>query len=449
MLTNEYFLPFKPMKRQITEQEKNLLSQDEKYKFNLQMPMDVTQIKKIKNDKIHKFIDDIMCNSQLNHILYSSNAQKELNMYLKQKKNLLKVSKKKNPKDLKSLTQRDEEIKMYEYIKTNIHNFKVRRNRSIIYKQRKNLEFINSQPTLDKKLSKLYFKSMNETRLQGYIRAFKKCVDLLHTKKEFDLPDIEFKKNNVYSRLYNNFISPEKNKIRKNTRNRHNSIFETTRLTNIQETKNNNSNITENNIKKNFFLKFRLKRNIIDNEGKEFSTKITPEQIKQCWKNLSGGPQKKKRKEARPKNLRETNNTNSREKYDYKILAYGDSRNKTKDKMLFNTMISNDPNLDNKCIKMENFRDSHNNSNLHIAAKNNSIKLIKYFLNKRSRINVTNGKGETPLHIACKLGNTEMVELLINQGADTEVKDNFGRRPFDVTSKSNKNYLKIKKLFMY
>ena len=66
----------------------------------------------------------------------------------------------------------------------------------------------------------------------------------------------------------------------------------------------------------------------------------------------------------------------------YKILSYNNRNGDIKDMVLFNTMISNDPNLEEDFIKNKNYRDSENNSNLHIAVKNNSVELVKYFISK-------------------------------------------------------------------
>ena len=101
-------------------------------------------------------------------------------------------------------------------------------------------------------------------------------------------------------------------------------------------------------------------------------------------------------------------------------------------------MIINDPNLDNKLIKNKNYRDAENNSNLHIAVKNNSIELVKYFLNKRYDLNDVNKKGQTALHLACELGNEDIINLLVENGANTQIRDNKGRKPFDILVKSSK-----------
>ena len=102
-------------------------------------------------------------------------------------------------------------------------------------------------------------------------------------------------------------------------------------------------------------------------------------------------------------------------------------------------MIIDDPNLDSHWIKNENYRDAENNSNLHIAVKNNSIELVKYFLNKKHDLNDVNKKGQTALHIACELGNEKIINLLVENGANIDIKDNKGRKPFDILSKTSKN----------
>ena len=86
-------------------------------------------------------------------------------------------------------------------------------------------------------------------------------------------------------------------------------------------------------------------------------------------------------------------------------------------------------------IKVRNYRDANFNSNLHIAVKNNSIKLVKYFLNKNSNPNELNKDGQTPLHLALKEGNKDIIDLLIKNGADISIKDNEGKKPFDYGSK--------------
>ena len=464
MLTNHYLLPYKERKKSLSEFEINLLNQDENYKLNLERPMATNQIKNIKQNIIHSFIDDIMCNNKVNTLLYSSNAKKELYFYLKQKKSLLKVVPLKNgigylagggKKTVKSFSEKQRQEKMYENIKKHIENYKISRNKSMTLLKNKNDEFINSQPSIEKKLSKLYYKSINELRLKGYQKALNKCLNLSVKEKNFNMPDLELNTNDVYSRLYNNYILKYKNikeKLR-NTKNSSISINKSDMQINYGNKNNNNilsykklCFVPKKNLKKNNYsnsvergdgrksIKFKLKSNISEKESnKQFTIRITPYLMKKCWSSISGGPKFEKSEE-----IKNIDNSSVYEKYNYRILSSNNNVGKKNDISLFNTMIINDPNLEHDLIENKNYRDSENNSNLHIAVKNNSIELLKYFLNKDYDINQINKQGQTALHLACKLGNKNIIKLLIDKGANTKIKDNEGKKPFDLLPKSKK-----------
>ena len=100
-----------------------------------------------------------MCNNQVNTLLYSTTAKKELSFYLKQKKTLLKVVPLKNwvgylggggKRTVKSFSDKQRLEKMYENIKNHLDNYKINKNKSMILLQNKNEEFINSQPKIEK-----------------------------------------------------------------------------------------------------------------------------------------------------------------------------------------------------------------------------------------------------------------------------------------------------------
>ena len=489
MLTNHYLLPYKDRKKSLSEFERNLLNQDENYRLNLERPMATNQIKNIKQNVIYSFIDNIMCNNQVNTLLYSSNAKKELSFYLKQKKTLSKVVPLKNgigylagggKNTVKSFSEKQRLEKMYENIKKHIENYKIRKNKSMMYLQNKNEEFINSQPKIEKKLSKLYYKSINELRLKGYEKALNKCLNLSVSSKKFNMPDVELNQNDVYSRLYNNYILKykilkEKNKNSRNSsvcinnseygynnlingKNNSNVIYSYKNI-NSKEAKNLKKNINKRrpnsiarfNGKK--MIKFKLKSNICEKENnKQFTIRITPNLVKKCWKSISGGPNLDNTNNININNKRSNRNQinkeegkkdndsfNVKEKFNYKILSQNNHNGEKKDISLFNTMIINDPNLDNKWIKNKNYRDTENNSNLHIAVKNNSVELVKYFLSKNCDLNNVNKKGQTALHLACELGNEEIINLLVEKGANADIMDNKGKKPFDIFSKNDKN----------
>ena len=129
-----------------------------------------------------------------------------------------------------------------------------------------------------------------------------------------------------------------------------------------------------------------------------------------------------------------------KKKFNYSILSNSIKGDK-QDLSLYNTMVVNDPFLKKYRIKNRNYRDSQNNSSLHIAVSNNSIKLTKYFLNKKNKnLNARNNKGQTALHIACTTGNEDMINLLLQNGANVNALDDKGKKPFDLLpSERSKN----------
>ena len=158
--------------------------------------------------------------------------------------------------------------------------------------------------------------------------------------------------------------------------------------------------------------------------------------IKRCWSTISGGPKKKNEEKIIKEKIQEK----FKEKFSYKILS--NKRNgDIKDLSLYNTMVADDPFLKNYMIKNKNYRDDKNNSSLHIAVKNNSIKMVKYLLSKKEKnINAKNGKGQTALQIACSNENDEIINLLVLNGANINILDFQGKKPFDfLSSERTKN----------
>ena len=105
-------------------------------------------------------------------------------------------------------------------------------------------------------------------------------------------------------------------------------------------------------------------------------------------------------------------------------------------------MVVDDPFLRKYMIKNSNYRDRRNNSSLHIAVNNNSIKMVKYLLNKKDKkVNAKNDDGQTALHLACASGKDEIINLLIRNDANINAKDSQGNKPFDlVSSERNQNH---------
>ena len=103
--------------------------------------------------------------------------------------------------------------------------------------------------------------------------------------------------------------------------------------------------------------------------------------------------------------------------------------------ILYHSLILDKQNKGGEFVKLKNYRDVNFNSNLHIAVKSKSIKLVKYFLDKKISPNVVNNDGQTPLHLALKEGNKKIIDLLIKNGGDLNRKDNEGKKPFDYGTK--------------
>ena len=91
MLRNSYIENYKPKsyKTRFFEREIALFHTDLNRVIYSQRPMSTRSIKKLPKKIFPLFIDDIMCNHKINSLLYSSNAFKESNFYLKQKNSLL------------------------------------------------------------------------------------------------------------------------------------------------------------------------------------------------------------------------------------------------------------------------------------------------------------------------------------------------------------------------
>ena len=475
MLRNAYFEQYQHLinKNSQLENEMAFYHTDLNRLIYSQRPMSTLRIKNLPSKVLPIFIDDVMCDNNVNTLLYSSNAHKEIYFYLKQKKSLLNSNinplnspkKKKELSALGTIMANRNNLQVIKSLKDKIDNYFNERN-DIIEKLRNKQElFLKSQPMINNKLKKLYYKPINEIKLKGYQRAFNECLNRSLSDKKFDLPNIKFNMDDVYSRLFNNAIlnpnllrikiSKEKNNNNEenNNKNKNNFLNYKSNLINKDNrtkiTKRKKVSIKTNNsydIKnRNYYYYNKLPSFNVDNiikssKGKEFNIRITPRIKQRCWSTLSGGPRFKSNSEI---NLLDKNEDNKNDEIDYKEIRnksiFNINKSKTKNNInniiLYNTLILDKNGRGSDFIKVRNYRDANFNSNLHIAVKNNSIKLVKYFLNKNSNPNELNKDGQTPLHLALKEGNKDIIDLLIKNGADISIKDNEGKKPFDYGSK--------------
>ena len=494
MLRNSYFDQYQTLmdKNSQLENEISFYTTDLNRLIYSQRPMSTLRIKKLPSKILPIFIDDVMCDNNVNTLLYSSNAHKEIYFYLKQKKSLLNSNlnpfnspkKKKELSALGAIMANRSNLQVIKSLKDKIDNYYNERNEIFEKLRIKQELFLKSQPMINNKLKRLYYKPINEIKLQGYQRAFNQCLNRSLSDKQFDLPNIKFNMNDVYSRLFNNVILNQntlRDKILKKKKienekskekdykdnienirykNNHLQNYKNSNLVNSLSAKNskrkkvsiktNNSYETKN---RNYFYynkiaKFNVANIIKSSKGKEFNIRITPRVKRKCWSTLSGGPRLKSNSEI---NLFNKNEENKNEEIDYREIRNksifninkSKSKNNINNIILYNTLNGDKYSWACEFIKVRNYRDANFNSNLHIAVKNNSIKLVKYFLNKNMNPNDANKDGQTPLHFALKEGNKDIIELLIKNGADINIKDNDGKKPFDYGSKEIIKYFQL------
>ena len=453
MIRNNYILPYEASKNssKILPSEEKFISHGENYKLYLERPLELSHIKKIKEYKIYKFIDNVMCDKNINNLLFSSNAKKIASFYLKQKKFLLRQHAPLQIEDdnlfRKKVISFPEKIKrenIMENIKSNIEKFRKNRKKILTQMIEKNEEFLNSQPNVDKKLEILETKAINEIRLKGYKKAFDKCLNLSLTRNNFEM--VNLNTNDVFGRLYKNKALRISYKMKKNnsadkintskeSSSRKDPLSFKNMIKKYKIQKNNNENNSEINVNQHYkkrIVKFKLNSNLTKDEHnlKQFNKRITKNMIKRCWSAISSGPKIKPKQKIKNDKLKEI----YKKKYNYKILS-NKKNGDINDISLYNTMIVDDPFLKKCKIKNENYRDKNNNSSLHISVSNNSMKMVKYFLGKKIKnVNVKNDKGKTALHLACTTGNEDMINLLLKNGADVNVLDDQGNKPFDLIS---------------
>ena len=292
----------------------------------------------------------------------------------------------------------------------------------------KNDEFFKSQKNINKLNSKLFFRSVNEIRFKGYQRSFKTCLEKSKSNSEFNLPEVDLKIDDVYSRLYHNMIlTPIKigKKMNKNNKLKNKKIKPLINLDNLNNMRNENiprrrSVFTlpvEERVVKH---KFKLRNLFREYIGKEFLIVSSFSNRQKCWRKSSGGPTVK-------------------ELYMGKLNLNKFKRNKLKEKNYFSSENSKE---DDTIMDVNDYRDKDLNSNLHLAVKNNNVEFVQYFLNKNYNPNEKNKLGDTPLHYAIEQKNKQIIKLLIDNKGDLDIKNNNGISPYDLADKELRNYFK-------
>ena len=442
MIKNEYLENYLINRKNLSEFDKEMLAHDDNRLINLQRPLSQRGIIRLPKKIFKKFLIDIISNKEVNELLYSGNAKKELSFNNKQMEfvaiatniNFKRNSFSSKALNTQSLFFKKKKAEMYEIIKKNISEAKSRKKERKIKLEKKNKSFEKKNERENKKLKELAFKRKNEVKLQGYKRAVEKCLDNSCSDKQFKIPDISLNIKNAFSRLYKNAIlSPiniatKKNEIKKtemaNFNDIHDRKINKIKINNdkkgylqlSEDKKNFNRYYSHNNIgAKNRFEKYNIKRILKGYEGKEFSKKTNFNDITKCIKNISGGPK-------------------------YKRKLYN--------KIIKRTILEKKLDLKEKKFDLDSFRDKDKNSFLNIAVEKDNEKFVKYFLNKKYNPNEQNKEGNTAMHLSMKKKNRKIIKLLLDNNADITIKNKEGMNSYDLADKDIRKEFKMENILL-
>jgi len=467
------------------------LRKDGEYLLKNERPIKDNLIKTINQEKVSKFIEDMLINDKITHLLYRSNSKFEVNYYLNAKEKFFthKTSLKAEKKD--NITLRQVKKQTCLEMKKKLNNFR---------KIRKKM--INSMDIANKKKIKIFRKELNsvenkcnddlkKNKVNGFIRAYNSI------RKKYDInKNLKLYRNN--SCIIYNYNNLKKNNVQKNkTVKKNNSLLlksissdtfesdvKTNNLSNLgvkstkyklnksllphvkldvkdvfsrlyhnvvllspsssinnekraQSCKNTNSLSYDFSSSPTYNPKilFKLKKVIKSTSGKEFTFKITKDIIRRCFVNYSGGPPIlemeffKHKKEENKKNY-ELNSI----KVDDEFQEEGDATKKGNGDVNFYKLI------DKKT----------GNSFLHLAVIGGYEEFVRYFLEKRSNINLKNFEGNTPLHLALysKKRNDKIIDILMENNPRLDLKNKKDEIPFDLFTDEMKVKYGIDKLII-
>ena len=406
--------------------EDRFYQEDEGFLLKQNRPIKPNYINKLKEEKIHQFIEDVLSNKKLTSVLYASNAKVEIKAYNRIKNNFYRKKdelerKLKEKNEPSSVVKRRSRKEAYIKMRNEISNFKItkeKHKRTLTHSNYKKIKKLKEEVEKERKE---YFDDIRSNFIKGYRRAFSKLkfkLDILKlgtgggfletmvdypyafefTSHNIKFPHAKLNVKNVYSRLYNNAVFLPKdfdnNKIpnekhRKRAKSAKNPHIENT-LENPEQKK---------------IIKFKLKNALKCNQGKEFTTKINNTLFKKCHNKYSGGPDTIKYLKT------ETEKKCIDEKNTYFVNYYN--------------LV--DPQT--------------GNSFLHMAAIEDIPQMAKYFVEKGANLNMQNKEGNTPLHLALICKNDRVIKILMDNKAALDVPNSKGEIPFDYfTSEMKKKY---------
>ena len=472
------------------------LRKDGEYLLKNDRPIKDNLIKTINQAKVNTFIEDIFVNKKISHLLFRSNSKFEINSYLNTKKKFFTHKTPLKPKNRDNITLKQVKKQTCIEMRNKLKRFKENRN-----KMMNSMDSINKKKIINfkkelKSVENMHNEDIKNNKINGFIRAYnsiKKKFDFDKNKSYF----YNYNRNNSCI-LYDNYKKSNKNLI-KNKKTHNNSsllIKSISSDTYESDLKNNNNfssgNISIKNIKSplphvqldsndvfsrlyhnivllspsssvknqrkpqtcknknslsydfansptyNPKIIFKLKKVIKSTSGKEFTFKITKDIIRRCFVKYSGGPQViemgflKRDKKEEHKNY--SNYYNDKIKIKEEIEDDGEATHKNKEHVNYYKLVDK----------------KNGNSFLHLAVIGGYDEFVRYFLEKKSNINLKNSDGNTPLHLALykKDKNPKIIDILMSHNPRLDIKNNKDEIPFDLFTDEMKIKYGIDKLII-
>ena len=432
--------------------------EDEGYLLKLTRPVKESSIKSLSNEKMNKFMEDVLTNKKMTKILYDSNAKIEIKTSLKLIKNFRKQNEKyqktqKEKLEPGSVVKRRSRKEAYIQMRTEINKFRANKE-----KYKKNLLIQNYQKFIEMKkdlnsFQNEYIDYLRKNRINSFKRAYdnlklkiddnmgrtieteyypdesprKKTLEnyylfrnnYIDCSHSINLPSIKCDINNVYSRLYNNkvLLTSNNNNFKKSKSKKSISLIK--HALHNKDKKNILFFSTRKTVQSNPKIKFNLKNALKSNGGKEFTVKVTDEVIRKCLDKYSGGPE---------------------------VIKY---LNSTIGSKIKNDNIINNNNISDGFVDFYDLTETNTgNTYLHLVAQGNYPQLVKYFIEKGADINKKNIEGNTPLHLALQKQNLEIVGILLENKAKLDIPNNEGEIPFDLFTNEMKKKFGLEKLLI-
>ena len=92
MLRNVYLESYKKEKKKMSEYENDMLIHDGNHILQLERPLSNNGIRKLPDNILSSFVNDIMCNKKMGHLLYPTTFPKQVALYLKQQNYIYKIT---------------------------------------------------------------------------------------------------------------------------------------------------------------------------------------------------------------------------------------------------------------------------------------------------------------------------------------------------------------------